>query len=573
MLEAKKNLITYCELLARTIQPAGLAEGAIEKIARLERSVREQELLVPVVGAFSSGKSTLLNKVLGENRLPVAITPETSLAMELRHSVEQRIEAVREDGGVTRFDVGEIKTVADNAGKYSYARLYLDNPRLREIEPLVLVDMPGFDSPLDAHNKAIIAYLDRGCHYLVLASVQEGTVTTSLSRRIREINEMGRGISFFLTKTDLKPQDDIDQLVEQFTETLRDNADYTGEIIPVSQASPDAALGLLKSIDAESLFSSLFRSSAQGLADELVDAINTRINGLKKDRTIVSSTVEELKNAIAKLQNRADDELESLSRRYGSGKVINDIVTDVGNALENALAELIAIAKNGDTEAAERCLSEIVRSELSISVSRHLGEVNREIVSDLSVSLKSLDKAMSDLGVGGEFTRKLADIIGSRLANLDILSSAGKGVSSGLLTSSAVNIAAKTAGVGIAGVVAPVLGIVVAFLPEILGWIFGKFNDSRADDKLRTVFLGQVFPQIKSRIRPELQKFVGEAARDMIENARAQFEEQIGQKKAELEAAMREKDAGVAEKEQAVAGLEKVRDAVNVAARELFARI
>jgi hypothetical protein len=567
MIESQKDLTAYCAALSEKIQPACLPESVVEKISQLDCAIRKQELLIPVVGAFSSGKSTLINKILGESRLPVAITPETSLATELRFSAEPRIEAVKEDGGIIHFGIDEIKTLTENAAQYSHARLYLDNPCLRDIEPLVLVDMPGFDSPLDAHNKAIMAYIECGCHYLVLASVQEGTVSKSLLRRIREIGGLRRGMSFFLSKADLKPQGEVDELVAHFAETLRDNCDYTGEVVPVSQFSPDAVVRLLKGIDAENLFFSLYRDAAQNTADALVDAINTRINALKKDGIIVSSAVAELQNALVKLQNRAEDEIDSLSRRYSGSDLINAIVSDAGKALENALEELVGIARGGDMAATERCLNEIVRSELNVSVNRHLGEVNQEIVSDLSDSLKNLDRAMSDLG-DNEFAQKLAAILQSQFSRLGIspVETVGKALSVGTITS----MAAKASGIGLTAIVNPLLGVLVAFLPEILGWAFGQSRESQANEKLRTAFLGQVFPQIKSRIRPELQKLVTEATRGMIEKARAQYEAQIGQKKTELEDALREKDASKAEKEQAIATLEKVREAINAATEELL---
>ncbi|MDR2092141.1 MAG: dynamin family protein [Azoarcus sp.] len=577
MLEKQKALIAYCGALTEKIQPAGLSGNMVETIAQLERSVRNQELLVPVVGAFSSGKSTLINKILNEDRLPVAITPETSLATELRYAVEERIEAVREDGGIARFGVDEIETVAQNAAQYHYARLYLNNTRLQDIEPLVLVDMPGFNSPLDAHNKAIMAYIERGCHYLVLVSAEEGTVSSSLLRHVREIAEFSHGMSFFLTKSDLRSQDDVAELARHFTETLRDNGDFAGEVVPISQASPDAAISLLKSINAESLFFDIFRNPAQEVADGLIDAINIHIHALKKDRKIVSRAIDGLKDALDKLQRCAKDELENLSRRNSGDTVIKDVLSDVGEALEDALDELIASARRKNMAATECCLSDIVRSALNISVSRHLGDVNREIVSDLSGSLKSLDRVsgslksldrvMSDLGVSSEFIQKLAGIIESQISDRLAFSVAETAVKT-LLPATA-----KVAGIGAATIANPVLGIVVAFLPEILGGIFGKINESQMDEKLRVAFLGEVFPQIKRQIRPELQRLFNDATRSMIEKARAQYEEQIGQKRAELEAALREKGSNTAERDRDIERLEKVRDAVNAAVNELFGEI
>lgn len=568
MNKASKDLANWCERTIETIKPADISKNLVERISLMHQSVEQQELLVPVVGSFSAGKSTLLNKILGEAILPAAITPETSLAMELRYSTEQRIEAVKEDGSMTRFDICEIKKIAEDAAKYSHARLYLDNIRIKELEPLVLVDMPGFDSPLDAHNKAIMAYIDRGSHYIVLASVQEGTVSKSLLRRIREIRELGRDLSFFLTKADLKPQSEIDDLIEHFSESLRDNFDYAGEVIPVSHSSPDAVVGLLKTINADQIFFGLYRPAFEGLSNDLIDAINIKISALKKDNASFVTAVEELEGALKKLQTKSKDEIESLSRRYAGGGVVNEILSDVGKALESALPELIKIAKGGDTASTERYLLDIVRSELNISVSKRLGEVNKEIVSDLSDSLKSLDKVMRDLEVNSDFTNKLASVIGAQLQTISI----GTGVEKigTMVAPKLIGAGTKIAGISLASIVNPLLSIALAFLPEILGWLFGSDKEAQKEEKLRSAFLGQAFPQIKSKLRTELQELVAQSVCEMIEQVSAQYETQISQKKDEFEAAMKKKETNVTEKERAIAGLENVREAVKLASNELL---
>lgn len=568
MNKACNELVNWCESMTEVIKPAELSKSLIERIALLRQSVRQQELLVPVVGSFSAGKSTLLNKILGNVILPTAITPETSLAMELRYSKEQCIKAVKEDGSVTRFDICEIKKVAEDAAKYSHARLYLDNIRIKELEPLVLVDMPGFDSPLDAHNKAIMAYIDRGCHYIVLASVQEGTVSKSLLRRIREIRELGRDLSFFLTKADLKPQSEIDDLIEHFTEALRDNFDYAGEVIPVSHASPDAVFSLLRTINVDQIFFSLYRPALQGLSNDLIDAINIQISALRNDNASFVAAVEELAGAMKKLQAKSEDEIESLSRRYAGGGVVNDILLDVGKALEGSLNELVKIAKGGDTATTEGYLLDIVRSELNISVNKRLGEVNKEIVSDLSDSLKNLDRVMRDLEVNSDFTNKLAGVIGAQLQTLSI--GMGVGKIGAAVAPKLIGAGTKIAGISLATIVNPLLSIALAFLPEILGWLLGGDKDAQQEEKLRSAFLGQAFPQIKSKLRTELQKLVTESLREMIEQVRAQYETQISQKKEEFEAAMKKKEVNAAEKDQAITCLENVREAVKSASNELL---
>lgn len=569
MNKAKKDIINWCGQVGEAIVPAELSEGFIEKITQLRQSVEQQELLVPVVGSFSSGKSTLINKIIGDNILPTAITPETSLATELRYSTEQRIEAVKEDGSITRFDVSEIKQVTEDAAKYSFVRLYLDSAKLKDLEPLVLVDMPGFDSPLDAHNKAIMNYIDRGSHYVVLASVQEGTVSKSLLRRIREINALDRGMSFFLTKSDLKPQSDVRNLVEHFTESLRDNSDYEGEVIAISQASPDAVVTLLKSISADSILFGLYRPFIEGISSDLIDAVNIKISAFRKDNSSLELAMSELDGALRKLQSKSEDEIESISRRNAGGEIINNVLLDVGNALERSLEELVAIAKSGDGAATERCLMDIVRAEGNISINTHLGKINKEIIADMSGSLSNLDKVMRDLDANHELTKTLAVTIAQQLGSL------AKGMAIAARTSAVVSIGSKVAGGavggGFAGPVGAIIGVVVALLPEIIGFLFAGHKEAKQAEKLRSIFLTQVFPQIKAKLRPELQSVVAESVQGMIEQVRVQYEVQIAQKKADLEAAMKEKALHSDQKEEVIARLEGVREFVKSSSDELQA--
>ena len=96
---------------------------------------------MPLIGGFSSGKSSAINRFLGENILSVKITPETAIATELRFSENPRLEAFKDDGSFDTFANFEEIT---NMQNYSFVRLCVNNARIQSIEPFILVDMPGF---------------------------------------------------------------------------------------------------------------------------------------------------------------------------------------------------------------------------------------------------------------------------------------------------------------------------------------------------------------------------------------------------------------------------------------------
>ncbi len=140
MLETQKKYIEYLDTLQSLLKKGGILDEQIEPlhINDTKDAIAKVEMLIPVVGAFSSGKSSLLNSFLGKEYLPVAITPETSLATELRYVTDeqqQRIEAIKDDNVFDQYEINQIEEVSKKASSYKFMRLYLHNNHLKEIEP------------------------------------------------------------------------------------------------------------------------------------------------------------------------------------------------------------------------------------------------------------------------------------------------------------------------------------------------------------------------------------------------------------------------------------------------------
>lgn len=57
MLNSQRNFVEYLEQVNALVKEAGLDKSK----EKLIKSIKEQELLVPIVGNFNAGKSTALN--------------------------------------------------------------------------------------------------------------------------------------------------------------------------------------------------------------------------------------------------------------------------------------------------------------------------------------------------------------------------------------------------------------------------------------------------------------------------------------------------------------------------------
>ena len=129
-----------------------------DNIHHVKEKAISAKVCTPIIGKFSSGKSALVNTVLGYNRklLKEDITPETAIPAEIVYTdTEDCIEIISNDNEVRNISVDEYRNYVADATTVKCARIHLRNSFLEQIPDVMIVDMPGFESGFDIHNKAI----------------------------------------------------------------------------------------------------------------------------------------------------------------------------------------------------------------------------------------------------------------------------------------------------------------------------------------------------------------------------------------------------------------------------------
>ncbi|GAA8750540.1 hypothetical protein BTM113_08510 [Helicobacter pylori] len=96
----------------------------------------------------------------------------------------------------------------------------MNNEALKNSAPLVFVDMPGFDSPISSHTHAILEYLERGVHFVILTSVEEVNLTKRMVRELKNLLEFKKGLSFILSKTNLRTPSQAEEISHYIEEQL-----------------------------------------------------------------------------------------------------------------------------------------------------------------------------------------------------------------------------------------------------------------------------------------------------------------------------------------------------------------
>jgi len=524
MLNTQKIYLGYVDAVAQLIDGTSLPSDALTQI---RESISKAELLVPVIGAFSAGKSSLLNKFLQEDILAVGVTPETELATELRYSTDPHLLALRADGRSERIELAESTAIKSRAGEFSYLQLYLDNPNLQQFANLVLVDMPGFGSSLENHNKAIDHYLPRGTHFIVVTSVEEGSITRSMQRQLEELHIWGRSISYVLNKTNLRATEQVAEVADLV------EAQIGQSVVCVGHDGHERVTEMLSAIDPEQVFQTLFLERLKDLTQSLFSQIGVALATLNKDQAQSEQARMELEKALHRLEEKRD-ELISQLRGHQLGRMVERCLNALEQALTSARDELVSAGLSGDRQGIARVASEIIRTTLTRVVTEEMRTLSHEVVTSLADTVAELGDMFGNFSEdpdwletltaqchrGLEKTGEIFDSI-NNWAESVAEKNQNRKIYYGLTTILAVT----------TNVVAPLIELAIIFLPHILEY----FQKDKKREQFQQKVMYEIIPAIKSKMRGELTAQLGTQMTQMADQINANFSQELDAKKRLIE--------------------------------------
>ncbi|GAB2582981.1 dynamin family protein [Dyella jejuensis] len=194
--------------------------------SRLEALLaREQgdRMEVALLGRVSSGKSSLVNALLGHPLLPVGAVPVTTVVTRIRYGETLDIRAMDVEGVMETVAPENLRSYVDEAGNPGNRR------RLREVsihfpapilqDGIVLADTPGLGS-LHTHASAhALDYLPR-CDMGIVAIDAAATLMPQDLDIVRALRDAGAHWLVVLTKADTVAGSALEQQREYVTQVL-----------------------------------------------------------------------------------------------------------------------------------------------------------------------------------------------------------------------------------------------------------------------------------------------------------------------------------------------------------------
>lgn len=316
-----------------------------------ERSEQENApIILPLVGEFSSGKTTLINALTDSWKFETATQPTTATIYEIHFGSDTCHATIvnEKDEGIEIAEITDLKNeiLADAKVVIAY-----DSSK-RVPATTILVDTPGLSSPDVKHKQTLVDFLPKADAILLVTDINQ-QVTRSLTNFIEMMKLSKRPIFLILTKSDTKPESDIESAKKYISDNCK---------IPLKQvAVVSSSTGRLD--DLYRLFDEIQKDKKEILKQ--VD--NQRLKHVEKtlgdhitDLMKASSSDKELDEAIRQEQYALEVIKKNIDRLITS---VDDDITEYGRMVarrfeDTILSELMSLVsgsnKNFDKEAVSK---------------------------------------------------------------------------------------------------------------------------------------------------------------------------------------------------------------------------
>lgn len=522
----RKEIISSIETLQEKTKKYELKtlDGRLES---LSKRVDDFKLKILFVGGFSAGKSALVNALIGRDLLEEDQVPETAIASEVVYGDEEYVEAMAENIA-DRYSIEEAGKI--DTKKYDYLIWHLCAENLKKIGDTILVDMPGFNSGISNHNKAILRYAGQGNAYILVIDCEEGAIKKNISDFIKEIKNYNDNLSVAITKTDLKIPEDV----EKIKAVVKRNAEMSfGDFVEVITTSkydedaPEKLIELVNGYDKEAIFVQEFADDVYDIAVKTLNSLNTYRKSLSFSMTDFDEEIKKHERNKIDLIKKLNSEKTKLEKRFRD-YTAPSIMADVQNALSSQ-SEVLANSLKAGEHAFSMTVNNILRPVLTSSTQNYVEQSFGKFIKELDLSALDGNAIMDVNGDVLEKYQQANSKIQEIAKNGEMLNAAYKAITTTLAVTTSV--------------IMPWLELILIFLPDILSF-FGKINQN---NKLADKVNREIIPQIVNKMRPEIEKSLMSMKDELIEQVEKEINALIN---AEIEAISKAEQRKKAETEE-----------------------
>lgn len=358
------------------------------------------DIILPLVGEFSSGKTTLINALTDSKALETATEPTTATIYEIHFGADEcKAVVTAEDGTMTEVgSIAELKN--DNLADAKYVTVFDTSKRIPS--STILADTPGLSSPDPRHKQTLVDFLPMADGILLVSDVNQ-QITRSLTEFIETMKLSKRPIYLVLTKSDTKSGCDV----EAAKKYISDNCKIPLEQMAVVSAATGKLEQMYSLLDViqnnkkeilQRVYDQRCNDAAQSLSNTIDELMRASVSdeGMQDAICDCKRDLNNILRGIDRLAESVSDEIEDCAKQ--TSRKFEDLMFQKLNALAAGKSS------NFDSEAVSiiNMNASLLMNDFRTSVHSVIAEAatKRKFAddeTDLS-SLKAMDLSFAQMG-------------------------------------------------------------------------------------------------------------------------------------------------------------------------------
>lgn len=373
-----ENLLTKYELSTETIQT---------DLTQMENF----KVTSPIIGGFSTGKTSMINSFLDKKLLRTNITAETAVPTEISYGKEHVI-AIKnnQESMISLTDLLEKEFSVDDT---DCLKITIPNEHLNPYPTVEIVDMPGFDSGIQAHNRAIDQYIHKSLAYILTFAADEPVVKESIADFLKELSLFDIAVYVCVTKADKVPEEVLNENVKAIERSIQQllgvAPKQTMAIWSKRNRNTDGLKEILSDIEKNSrtIFETKFSKQLKQHAKTLEQYLEEMLKGASLTVSEIDEKEEKIQREIEYVQTKIEREQQRFEKQLDSG--IQSIQGRIDRELEANHDLLVSqLIRGGDIQSklnliVRTAVTAGLKEEFEPKLQQHLQNLTKAIELDI----------------------------------------------------------------------------------------------------------------------------------------------------------------------------------------------
>ena len=318
---------------------------------------------IVVMGQFKRGKTSLINTLIGDDLLPVAVVPLTSIATIITYGEDTKISVCFNDGRCETIEINQLADYVTEKGNpkniKDVAEVYITYPSKYLKDGVRLVDTPGVGSVYQHNTDVAYHYLPKSDAVFFLVSVDQPMSQNELDF-LKDVKEYSSKIFFILNKKDYLNDKELLESVE-FIKNVLSEIYQSPKIYPISAkmallAKKENNPDMLKKSGIEDFLAELNRFLMEEKGNVLLEAVTKHIlKALMQTEFEIDLEIKSMKMPLGELEEKLklfEEKKTEILQKKSDFEIL--LEGEIKNLIKNVLEEDINNHKKQLTTALQK---------------------------------------------------------------------------------------------------------------------------------------------------------------------------------------------------------------------------